>query len=239
MTVAAATDYCCYRKIAIASFVPLLQHGHTAAMEVPIGTLIASTPLGCLPEQWLVQIIDELSQAESPSISPSVLVLAKHTFVCMAKQKARASRSPFRMFHNLIAQLKDPLLWAETSLPDTLLPYGDHGNIHEDRLATSQPVKTLFDADNLSDRDKLLWTIVNLRGVVYNVYLAEWRLYAEAHDTLKHTFATYQETLSPTNDSELLTCVHNIAIQFNGPQKDPRRHSWLLRNFKIMTNAWY
>jgi hypothetical protein len=27
--------------------------------------------------------------------------------------------------------LKDPLLWAEISLPDTLSLYCDHGNIHE------------------------------------------------------------------------------------------------------------
>ncbi|KAJ7871856.1 hypothetical protein B0H14DRAFT_3568040 [Mycena olivaceomarginata] len=267
-----------------------------------------------VPEQWLVQIIDALSRAESPSISPSVLALAKHAFVCMAEQKARASQSPFLVFHNLMAQLKDPLLWAGTSLPDALSLYGDSGNINEgpalweasirdsesdsgninegpDLWETSirdsdsdsvvfegsqlrekmyhradearihiltefmeccasgplpfkavetiqhigvlspaaQPaihpncqrrfataVKTLFDAGDLSDRDELLRAIVNLGGFVVDVYSAEQHLDAEPRDTLKHTFATYQERLSPTDDSELLTCVHNIITQFSG-----------------------
>ncbi|KAJ7020869.1 hypothetical protein C8F04DRAFT_1142441 [Mycena alexandri] len=246
-----------------------------------------------VPEQWLVQIIDALSRAESPSISPSVLALAKHAFVSMAEKKARASRRPFRVFHNLIAQLKDPLLWAETSLPDALSPYGANGNINEGsdlwnasvrdgdsdsvvfegsylrekmhhmaaetrihiltefmescasshlpfkavetiqhigvlsldpqlaihpscqrRFATA--VKTLFDAGDLGDRDELLRAIVNLGGFVSNVYSAERRRDTEARDTLRHTFATYQEKLSPTNDSELLVRVRNIVIQFNG-----------------------
>ncbi|KAJ7915785.1 hypothetical protein B0H13DRAFT_1871787 [Mycena leptocephala] len=68
-----------------------------------------------VPEEWLVQIIDALCRVNSPSISPSVLALAKHAFVCMVEQKARATRSPYH-----------PLLCAETSLLD-----GDHGNINE------------------------------------------------------------------------------------------------------------
>ncbi|KAJ6568965.1 hypothetical protein B0H19DRAFT_1065746 [Mycena capillaripes] len=79
-----------------------------------------------VPEKWLVLIIDALSRAESPAIAPSVLALAKHALVCLAEQKARAARSPYRVFHDLIAKLKDPLLWAETSLPN-----GDNGNINE------------------------------------------------------------------------------------------------------------
>jgi hypothetical protein len=79
-----------------------------------------------VPEEWLVQIIDALCRVNSPSISPSVLALAKHAFVCMVEQKARATRSPYRVFHHLIAQLTDPLLCAETSLLD-----GDHGSINE------------------------------------------------------------------------------------------------------------
>ncbi|KAJ7484124.1 hypothetical protein FB451DRAFT_1083496 [Mycena latifolia] len=246
-----------------------------------------------VPEQWLVQIVDALSRAKSPSISPSVLALAKHAFVSMAEQKARASQSPFRIFRNLIAQLKDPLLWAETSLPDALSPYGDNGSINEgsdlwetsvrdsdsdsvvfegsqlrekmhhragearihiltefmeccasgqlpfkavetiqhigvlslDPLVAIHPncqrrfttaVKTLFDAGDLGDHDELLRAIVNLGGFVSNFYPAERRLDAEARDTLKHTFASYQEKLSPTNDFEILTRVRNIVTQFNG-----------------------
>jgi hypothetical protein len=82
------------------------------------------------------------------------------------------------------------------------------------RFATA--VKTLFDAGDLSDRDELLRAIVNLGGFVVDVYSAERHLDAEARDTLKHTFAAYQERLSPTNDSELLTRVRNIVTQFNG-----------------------
>ncbi|KAJ7731718.1 hypothetical protein B0H14DRAFT_3616159 [Mycena olivaceomarginata] len=221
-----------------------------------------------MPEP-LTAIIDALSRAESPSISPSVLALAKHAFVCMAEQKARASQSPFLVFHNLMAQLKDPLLWAGTSLPDALSLYGDSGNINEgpalweasirdsesdsgninEALTSGRPrygtatatatleychrpaqpvihpncqrrfataVKTLFDAGDLSDRDELLRAIVSLGGFVVDVYSAERHLDTEARDTLKHTFAAYQERLSPTNDSELLTRVRNIVTQFNG-----------------------
>ncbi|KAJ7238705.1 hypothetical protein C8J57DRAFT_1143967 [Mycena rebaudengoi] len=252
-----------------------------------------------VPEKWLVQIIDALSRAKSPSISPSVLALAKHAFVCMAEQKARTAQSPFRVFHNLIAQLKDPLLWTETSLPDALSPYSDNGSMNEGpdlweasvwdsdsdsvilegfqlrenmhhraaearihiltefmecctsgqlpfkavetiqhigvlsldpqlaidrnsqrRFATA--VKTLFDAGDLGDRDELLRAIVNLGGFVFNVYSSERYLDAEARDTLKHTFATYQAKLSPMNDSKLLARVRNIVTQLNGNRRIQR-----------------